>query len=301
MKRLILLALVLTAFAPAGRAATAEPSAVSLKVIAYFAYPQTGARLTTAQGISNDGTVTGTFTTLQIEMGYTRTLDGQFSPPIVDPDGSRTFAQGINIDGLVAGFSLAPPRGAQGGHGFFSQDGGYSQYDLPGAVLTIIFGLNDLGDFTGLYTDSSGTTSPYLSTNGAVTTITVPGSSYVWPHGVNNRGENVGYYVTDGVSPEHGYFRRKNGGVTFPLDFPGAANTQLFGVNDRGTIVGFWYATDGSIHGLALLGLTDFSSLDIPGAKLTAVTGINNSNLVCGYYISSHNQQFGFVAKLVGR
>jgi len=268
----------------------------SIEVVATFSYPGSHVIYTQGGGINNTGFVAGFFVHHFPEMSFLRSAAGKFSPPISASPTGRTFAWAINDDGLVAGEVDEPLEI----HGFFYQDGVLTSYLVPGSDFTLIYGLNNAGDFTGLYALPEAATVPFASLGGAITNVGVPGASFTWPHGINTRGEIVGYY-TEPSSPgeEHGYLRTADGRFLDLLDFPGATNTQLWGVNDQGTIVGFWDTDFTSFHGLVQRKHGQFTQIDLPDAVETLVTGINNSGLITGRYTTRDGGTQGFIARIV--
>jgi len=275
---------------PLAAALAQEPTA-SVEILATFDYPRPGTTDITAWGINNNGVVAGTFTWKQHEHGYLRNANGGFGPAITASPTARTYLQSINIDGLLAGWS----SDTNGEHGFFFQDGIVTPYDVPNSTATIIYGLNDGGDFTGLYT-SSGVTLPFANFGGSIINPAPADAEFTWPFAINNHQEIAGYY-DDGSSGTHGFFRHRNGSVVAPIDYPRTSDTQFLGLNDHGTLVGVWYDSHALSHGLILRNLSEFTSFDVTGAVQTILTGINNSNIICGFYYTA-NGGSGFIGRL---
>jgi hypothetical protein len=107
----------------------------------------------------------------------------------------------------------------------------------------------------------------------AFTTLTVPGSTATDAWDINNRGEIVGHYVSDGTT--HGFVRSADGSY-FTLDAPGAVFTQATTINDRGEVAGT-YRLPGDAGLRAFLRTTDgnFAAIDVPGASSTLPRGSN--------------------------
>jgi hypothetical protein len=294
MKPFRVCTLLSTILALSSLAAFGQQPASSVELLATFDYPRPGTAFTAAWGINNNGVVAGTFTWKQHEHGYVRNASGAFGPPITVSPTARTMVQAINIDGLVAGYSID----TDGEHGFFYQDGIVTHYDVPNSTATLIFGLNDAGDFTGLYT-TSGVTLPYANIEGSIINPAPPNAEFTWANGINNHDEIAGYYE-DSSDPghTHGFFRARSGNTVAPIDYPRTSDTQFLGLNDQGTLVGVWYDEHDLSHGLVLRNLTEFISFDVPGARQTILTGINNSNIISGFYFVG-NTGSGFIAQLV--
>jgi hypothetical protein len=268
-----------------------------IEVLSTWVYPRGATNYITAQGVSNDGNVAGYFgAPHHLENGYIVNSLGKFTATFTVSPSARTLVQEINSSGLVTGYFIDGDEI----HGFFYQDGVVTPYDVPGANLTIIYGLNDAGDFTGRYSRDGGMTSTaFASLGSTITDLSVPGSNFSWFWAINNLSQMVGYYSQSGISGTQGFFRKANGTYVTGLTFPGADTTQLFGLNDRGTIVGVWYDPTTSLpHGLILQSLNEYTQIDISGAISTVLSGINNNNIVTGYYTMPDQQTFGFLARL---
>ena len=131
----------------------------------------------------------------------------------------------------------------------------------------------------------------FLYSDGASTTINVPGSYYTEAFGINSNGQIVGNFRNStGV---HGFFY-SDGSFT-QLDAPGASDTVANGLNDEGQIVGNFVA-DGVAHGFLYRG-GSFIQLDVPGAILgsTAVFGINKAGEMVGAFVAPDFSDHGFL------
>jgi uncharacterized membrane protein len=249
-----------------------------------YRYPHYPPNTTFGGAISNSGTVVGVFTSSHVNgtQSFERFANGRFSAPIIFPaaPGTVTFAEGINRAGLICGY-FSPPNEF---HGFFYDGQTYTQYDVPGADGTFLFGLNDAGDFVGYYyTGNPQVQTAFVSIAGTITPIEIPGVRIVSPRAINNFGQIVGSYI-DPVNPAftHGFFRDADGTLIYPLDYPGSRTSGLFGLNDRGQITGAWDDSNFTQHGLFLILPNHFLSYDSPGGY-TAFGGINNQGRISGW------------------
>lgn len=288
--RLFALLLLGSSFLVSLRAASAAPT-IEL-IVPSFDYTPGHATNTIAQGIANDGTVAGAYSSIRVpEDSYIRLANGRFSRPIEFPGGNFTTAFGINDSLVVVGTFISDST-----HGFFFDGTTYTQFDLPGYVDTFIFGENDAGDFTGLAIDAENVPTAYLSVGGVITTFTIPGASEVDPRGINSLGQVAGYYFAPG---QHGFFRDADGTLTYPIDFPGASTTVILGLNDRGVMVGT-YNLANTQHAFVLQNSTRFISYDHPDASGTGFGGINDESFICGTYSDDTTSEFnhGFIARL---
>src|SRR5947207_5831409 len=121
----------------------------SIEVITTFDYPGTGIVTTSPQKINERGDIVGEFIDSNgVVRAFVRFSDGSFSAPIVDPNDTVGFTEGrgINNPGTVCG-DYATSDGNS--HGFFLSGGTFTEYDVPGAVSTVVLGINDAASFTG--------------------------------------------------------------------------------------------------------------------------------------------------------
>ena len=96
-------------------------------------------------------------------------------------------------------------------HGFVLSCRGFTQIDVPHAVLTVAEGINNAGQIVGLYVDANGNEHGFVLNKGVYTTIDIPHSTATAVYSINARGEIVGEYVdADGVI--HGYVGKPSRG-----------------------------------------------------------------------------------------
>ncbi len=120
-------------------------------------------------------------------------------------------------------------------------------------------------------------------------------ASVMYPFGVNDDSQIVGYYV-DALYNSHGFL--------FPnctsVDYPSAScnGTVVTGINGQGIIVGYYYDANCNEHAFEYnLATRTFSapdSLDYPGAFNTRTTSINNNAQIVGVWTDSSGHQSGF-------
>src|SRR5207237_9439895 len=119
----------------------------SIEVITTFDYPGTG-NLTLPQKINERGDIVGEFIDpTGVTRGFVRFSDGSFSAAIVDPNDSVGFTEGrrINNSRTVCGDYLISDGTL---HSFFLSDATFTEYDVHGALQTVLLGINDPGDLT---------------------------------------------------------------------------------------------------------------------------------------------------------
>src|SRR3954447_19182344 len=92
---------------------------------------------------------------------------------------------------MVAFLVLAPmAAGSSANAANFS----FTQIDVPGAVTTEAFGINDAGQIVGEIVDITGFAHGFLDTGGSFTQIDVPGAQQTFAHDINNAGQIVGLF-----------------------------------------------------------------------------------------------------------
>lgn len=112
---------------------------------------------------------------------------------------------------IIVGLYADPPMFGGTSHGFVVDDGRFVPYDVPGSVLTQIWGINSSADFVGLYDDAGGNEHGFLQRWGesSPVTIDVPGnppfnSILTDAFAINSAGRVVGLYL-DSSGNLHGF------------------------------------------------------------------------------------------------
>ena len=133
------------------------------------------------------------------------------------------------------------------------------------------------------------------------TTIDFPDALSTTAHGINARGDIVGFHAFVPIiecQPQirlcHGFLL--SGGEFAAIDFPGAHGTLANGINARGDIVGRYLGDDGLEHGYVLSG-GQFTTIDFPGAIFTNAIGINPRGDIVGSYRGADNVSHGFLLR----
>jgi hypothetical protein len=112
-------------------------------------------------------------------------------------------------------------------------------------------------------------------------TFTGPNGVDVYPQGMNNSGQVVGYYL-DSAGASHGFLRGAEG-TMITLDVPGAATTTVASISSTGWIAGSYAITCCQPnHGFRLSpdGKT-FVSMSVDGG-LTLARGVNSNGETMG-------------------
>jgi probable HAF family extracellular repeat protein len=176
--------------------------------------------------------------------------------------------------GMVAGLLLAwaQPGAAQQPKTFQ-----YSNFQIPGAQMTEMFGINNLGNLSGNYTDGSGVTHGALVVGHTVTNINDPNGTGSTCYGLNNLNQVAGSYATGSFS--NGFvYSASNGTYTDIIAPTATAGTVAVGINDGGKVVGY-FADNAGTHGFLFNGTT-YQQLDMPGVTATFAISINNAGLI---------------------
>src|SRR5215471_5088890 len=182
------------------------PDSVSIRVITTFDYPGTG-NSTYPQKINDAGDIVGGVyaNSSGVIFGFVRFSNGNFSAPIVDPNDTCNFTEGIGINNsrLICG---AYENGSDClSHGYFFMGGNFSEFDVPDSLSTGVAGINNFGDFCGDFTDSTGLMQAFVSISGTITPFSVPGATLTTASGLNSSNQAVGFYLT--VSGNRGFWR----------------------------------------------------------------------------------------------
>ena len=289
---------VLFVFPLMGTFAQQAPNSVSIKVITTFDYP--GSVISTRpQKINDRGTMAGIYIdSLGALRGFVRFVNGSFSAPIVEPNDTENFTEGrgINNSGTVCGDYVGSD---DNGHGFFLSRGTFTEYNVPGALTTLVLGISNVGDFAGTFSNGGGIFQAFVSLGGTITSFNVPGASSTFAYQLNRSNQLVGYYI-DSSGILHGYFRDTNGALHFPIDPPGSTGTVLLGLNDSNWVVGRYSDSSGVTHGLFFVPPNNFFTFDYPGSTFTSLSGINAHGFICGRYRDSSGIEHGILARVTG-
>lgn len=264
-----------------------------------------------ANGISNKGLVV--VTEIDFNGNFTN-FTGTPARTVALNLGLQDMAFGINSEGTVVG--------AHNGAAFFMQPNGTPQ-PFPGpAGATNAFGINDVGNVVGQFTNANGNSLGFLvrnKTKSAYITIYPPsGPEIVNAQGINNFGLIVGFYVgNDGQT--HGFTANvanaRRGSLTGQAvadpaipNVPGEPGatfvfSQILAVNDAGIAVGYYGDSTTSQHGFIYDTNTGiYTFLDDPSeafnnsVEVTQITGISDSGELSGFYSDANGVFHSFTA-----
>jgi probable HAF family extracellular repeat protein len=264
------------------------------------------AGFTTAQSISDTGSVTGYFSDGSMAgkiRGYVRNGRGLFE--VFDVPGAvYTQPYGINANGdVVGGYAtdLANPP-----HGFIrSRNGAILTFDVPDAAYTTPQSINAGGEVAGTF----GTPPPFQvlgfvrRPTGEFVTFGLPTGS---PGGVsaiarciNSSGEIAGSFpYFDGLTLSIRGFVRDTVGDLTPFDAPAATVTQPRSINPHGDTTGSFRTSNSTLseRGFIRYASGEVLVFDVPGALQTLPMGINPRGDVTGQYqLNEFSPSHGFV------
>lgn len=174
------------------------------------------------------------------------------------PNSQATVVFGTNNDGTMVGYYIAQD-GTE--HGLLLQHRNVTNIDDPqGANGTYCNNLNSQGTIVGYYYDSSNVVHSFEYQNGQFTDVGPAGFPSI-AQGINDQGEFVGGYISNGVT--HGYLW--NGAEYVTLDVPGASESFAADINNRGKIVLDWIDSSGNYEG-AIYNGEKYRTINVPGA-----------------------------------
>jgi hypothetical protein len=212
----------------------------------------------------------------------------------LDPPGSvDSRPVGINDSGDITGLYFT----ADGkGHGFLLTRGVYTSIDIPGAIRTNAIGVAELRPLddsdaeassdgrprsrgthhrlavVGRYDTPDGVAHGYRLSDGVLTTIDFPGTTFTVAAGINSSGHIVGrYFGADRLF--HGFIFIDGEFTT--IDYPGALSIHGITINAKGDIAGYYEDVARTFHAFLLSADGVFTTIDPPGSLATGSAGGN--------------------------
>jgi hypothetical protein len=210
--------------------------------------------------------------------------------------------------------AAVPPRAGAPAR---AQDPSYHfvTFDYPGAVSTLILGINNRRDISGSYLGPDGLAHGWARIDGTLHAIDYPGALNTVVGGINEQREVTGTYL-EGAPPFHLHgFRWQQGQFTAIPDVPGAGHpagvlfefgtglgTAAVRTSDRHQIVGEYADASGPFsHGFirtgdavlaidfpgAFQGALPFPQFPLPFGGGTSVFALNNRGTVGGAYLTA--------------
>jgi hypothetical protein len=212
--------------------------------------------------------------------GYVRYSNGgtkKYIDPNAAPPTNWTFLTKRNKYGVTVGWYR---DGSQNAHGLLLSGSSFATLDYPGAIETILMGINKWNSIVGFW-GLGDFSQPYdgfkMWANGGVTAIHAPGAMQTNPAAISDTGVIVGWFVPRGAQapfPDHGFVLAN--GVYNTVDYPNTNRTFLTDINSSGVIVGSWNG------GGFLYVKGKFKDVFGPHGETTGLDGINNDGYVTG-------------------
>lgn len=200
----------------------------------FFTFP--GSSATTSGNINNHSVIVGSFVKSGATHGF-KVQNGNFAQIDVPFANQGTLARGINNNGDIVGFFLAPTTGLA--RGFLLHAGTFTQFTFPGSVSTEAHGINVHSIIVGTYKfgDVMGVDHGFMVKNGSFRTIDFPTAVNTRPSGINDSDEIVGTYTLSNNSI-HGFVLDLSTNTFTTIDRMGATATSIGGVNNNDQITG---------------------------------------------------------------
>lgn len=248
---------------------------------------------THAFAVNNAGSVVGYYkdSSTGLYVGYERSKAGTFSRPI-KMAGDNLYATGLNDSGVISGYYYTSSAEIS----FTLSAGQFTDFAYNG-FETQVDRINNNGDLTGLYVETTALFPGFLYVKSTNTTVTfnVPGAAATFGEGVNKKDYVVGTYTdTIPYTTFQSFLRTPTGAITM-FSFPGALQTYAEQINDCNVIAGSFLDASNVNHGFYGK-LNHFTQLDYPGAVQTALDGINNRGQLVGSYFDAVGFRHGFIA-----
>jgi hypothetical protein len=243
------------------QAQTAEPCTYTL-----FKYPGTRTTSTAANGINKYGTIVGTAQDQTgITFGFVRYSDGSFKRYAVSGSYNTEFFH-RNDNGVTVGFYQSA---AGGKHGLLLSGSTLSTIDYPGAIDTVLTGINKWGSIVGYYTDSTGHFKGLKRySSGGFAKVSIPNYSDIMPMDITDSGVIVGTLGAGGPIGIHGFWLSgANWQILDDPDYP-PSSTGLNALRG-GVYVGQAFDSNGTGHAIQLVGNSSnsfYSNFVVPGA-----------------------------------
>jgi probable HAF family extracellular repeat protein len=178
--------------------------------------------------INSAGAIVGTYKTSRLENRGFLYQNGKFTD--IGPGTGFAKATGINDNGEIVGY-----YGAGDAQGFLWDGHVYTTIDVLGAYFTRAEGINNLGQVTLQWDDSTGEHSSIFDGT-TYTGIDVSGAEYTEASAINNFGDVVATWG-DANGVRHGAIY--HAGQYHSFQMPGGTNTSAFGINDQDVVVGY--------------------------------------------------------------
>jgi uncharacterized membrane protein len=203
-----------------------------------------------------------------------------------------SWAEGINNQGLIIGGYIDGNYNSNG-YVYSNSNGTFATLDYPGALSTVLFGINDAGLITGEYTSdpSYEVWYSFLYKPSQFTSFAVSNDGAV--EGINGVGILVGGYgpwIIDpngGSSDGGGFWYDAENGAPNPnnftlIDDPGYPGTTMDSVNNNGQMSGEFLTPNGGEWALLYSGGAFTNNLSPPGSSESGGYSLNDDVQIVG-------------------
>jgi len=208
-----------------------------------------GTSATFAYGISDTGSVVGSYTSSSGDHAFIESSGRYTTFDVPFAGAAGTFAYGINAAGSVVGFYT--DAAGSGVSYVRSAAGAFSAFQFADQLATYAYHIDDSDVVTGTYVDAGGAIAGFVKNGASFTRYTAPAAGAVstFVRGANNLGDLVGNYV-DALGRSTAFVRL--GSAFWTLGFPGASGAVAMGINDQRQVVGYYMNGNTSTGFLAL-------------------------------------------------
>ena len=174
----------------------------------------------------------------------------------------------------------------------------FSNVDDPDGN-SVAFGINDLGQIVGHYSDSSGATHGFLYSGGTYTPVDNLMATFTVAYGINDAGYIIGQDISSKgnlesfVYSSSGFLFADVKYLTYNLGNT-TDTTELYGISNAG-LVGEIKDASNTSHAILFTGSTLVMISDPFGFNGTFAYGVNDAGQVVGYYADFNNADHGFL------
>jgi uncharacterized membrane protein len=256
-----------------------------------------GATRTEAWDITNSGDVIGYYANADGRLhGFRLDKRGKYTK-FDDPDGDlENDLTGGNDRGVTVGSLLRYDPTMGEAHGYLRDARGrVTTIDVPGALTTLAWRINNRGQVVGIYSDVDRQVPlrflrGYIYDDGRFIRIDAPDVSNTTLNDINDRGQSTGqaFDSADPQNTHYAFLRERDGTFTRLPDVPGAVQTIHIGLNNRGqtAATAAFLSADGTFVTLRAFRYDDGkpTRIAVPGAVSTFATAINDRGHMVGYY-----------------
>jgi YD repeat-containing protein len=256
-----------------------------------------GATRTEAWDITNRGDIIGIYANADGRLhGFRLDKRGRFTTlenPYGDLEDDLT---GGNDRGVTVGSLLRYDPTDGEAHGYLrDKRGNLTTIDVPGALTTLAWRINNRGQVVGIYSDVDRQVPlrflrAYIYEAGRFTRIDAPDVSTTTLNDINDRGQSVGqaFDAADPQNTHYAFLRERDGTLTRLPDVPGARQTIHIGLNNRGqtAATAAFLSADGTFVTLRVYRYDERerTRIAVPGSVSTFATAINDRGHIVGYY-----------------